>query len=173
MTRAMQNGPRRSTNLTPWSPVDDPYHRYKKLRRLLRILANIIDSPDPALIPFADSEETDDADIIELAVPGISKQDVTIEAGDPQVSLRGGLKQRGRAGILRRQIRLVGRVNSEVVPPSDVEEAGASARWGNSGDRDDGGGRVLSFVSRRPARSPLGAPGDDRDEVPGGPETAA
>jgi HSP20 family protein len=131
MTRMMQNAPRRSTNLAPWNPVDELDRMYSELSRFLGGFTNMNDSPEQPFIPLADIEETDDAYIIELEVPGVSREDVTIEAKDRRVTIGGELKERERTGILRRQTRRVGRFNFEAVLPSDVDETGASARLEN------------------------------------------
>jgi HSP20 family protein len=131
MTRTMHDAPRRSTNLAPWNPVEELDRMYDELGRFLGSFTNMTDSPEQAFIPLADIEETDDAYIIELEIPGVSKEDVTIEVTDHRVTIGGEIKQRERTGMLRRRTRRVGRFNFEAVLPSDVDETGASARLEN------------------------------------------
>jgi HSP20 family protein len=72
-------------------------------------------------VPAADIEETDDAYVLELELPGVHKGDVTIELRDNEVRITGEIKQRERTGVLRRQTRRVGQFEYTVMLPGDVD----------------------------------------------------
>src|SRR5690606_26044133 len=94
-----------------------------------------------ALTPLADVEETDDAYVVELDLPGVKRGDVDVEVDGRRLSVRGERKERERAGILRRRERTVGRFAYEVTLPGDVDADGVEARL------DDG---VLSVRLPKP-----------------------
>jgi len=75
----------------------------------------------PAWVPAADIEEMDDAYVIEMEVPGVHKDDVTIELRDNEVRITGEVKQKERTGRLRRQTRRVGQFEYLVMLPGDVD----------------------------------------------------
>ncbi|HEX2023817.1 MAG TPA: Hsp20/alpha crystallin family protein [Acidimicrobiales bacterium] len=77
--------------------------------------------------PLADMEETDDAYVVEVELPGVKRDDISIEVAGRRLSVSGERKERQRTGILRRRTRTVGRFNYEIVLPGDVEEDAVSA----------------------------------------------
>jgi len=84
-------------------------------------LASSSTGQPPAWIPAADVEETDDAYTIELDVPGVRREDVSIELRDNEVRISGEVKQRERTGTLRRQTRRVGQFEYMVALPGDID----------------------------------------------------
>jgi len=72
-------------------------------------------------VPSADIEETDDAYILELELPGVHKEDVNIELRDNEVRITGEIKQKERTGVLRRQTRRVGQFEYTVMLPGDID----------------------------------------------------
>jgi len=78
-------------------------------------------SQAPFWVPAADLEETDDAYILELDLPGVRKDDVNIEVRDNEVRVTGEIKQKERTGILRRQMRRVGQFQYVVALPGDID----------------------------------------------------
>jgi HSP20 family protein len=65
----------------------------------------------------ADIEETDDAYIVELDVPGVKSDGLTVEVPNDVVRVSGEAKERERVGQVRRQDRPVGRFEYVVVLP--------------------------------------------------------
>ena len=78
-------------------------------------------SQAPFWVPAADLEETDDAYVLELELPGVRKEDVNIELRDNEVRITGEIKQKERTGILRRQMRRVGQFQYVVALPGDID----------------------------------------------------
>lgn len=126
---------RRSTDAPrPAGDWPDRWSPFAELERLNRQLASFLESwralPDlfgDAFTPLADVEETDDAYLVEIELPGVKRDDVDIEIAGRRVTVRGERKERERVGILRRRERTVGRFAYEVTLPGDVDEDGVEA----------------------------------------------
>jgi len=89
-------------------------------RRLPEVIGN-------GFTPLADIEETADAYLVEIELPGVRRDDVDIEIAGRRVSVRGERKEKERVGMLRRRERTVGRFSYEVTLPGDVDEEGVEA----------------------------------------------
>ena len=133
------------TELERWNP-------FEEFDRLHRQLLSWLDTWSPlswpdvtttAFTPVADVEETDDAYLVELEVPGIKRDDLDIEVSGRRLSVRGERKEKERVGVLRRRERAVGRFRYELTLPSGIEEDEVEARL------DDG---VLTIRLPKPER---------------------
>ena len=82
---------------------------------------------DGEFVPLADVEETDDAFIVEVEVPGVKKSDIDISLAGRRLVISGERQEKERVGILRRRTRSVGRFRYEVLLPGDVDEGGVTA----------------------------------------------
>ena len=80
-----------------------------------------------AFTPLADVEETDEAYVAEIELPGVAPEDLSVEVAGPRLTVTGERKERERVGILRRRTRTVGRFHYEVLLPGEVEEEGVEA----------------------------------------------
>lgn len=80
-----------------------------------------------AFTPVADVEETPEAYLVEIELPGVKREDVDIEIAGQHLTVRGERKEKERIGILRRRERTVGRFSYEVTVPGDVEDGGVEA----------------------------------------------
>jgi HSP20 family protein len=69
----------------------------------------------------ADIEETDDAFIVQLDVPGVKPEDIDVELRENQVRITGEIKEKERTGVLRRQTRPVGRFEHLIALPGEVD----------------------------------------------------
>lgn len=78
--------------------------------------------PGGAMDLLADLEETDDAFIAEVELPGVSRDDVDVEIEGRRLVVTADRKERERTGVLRRRTRHVGSMRHEVLLPADVEE---------------------------------------------------
>lgn len=106
----------------------------EELDRLNHQLANLVDhwSRLPALLnggftPLADLEETSDAYLVEIELPGIKRDDIDIEISGRRLCVRGERKEKERVGILRRRERKMGGFTYEVVLPGAVSEDAVEA----------------------------------------------
>lgn len=105
-----------------------------ELERLNRQLAGYLDLwrqnaslLDGLFRPPADVEETDDAYIVDIELPGVRKQDLDIEIAGRRLTVRGERKDKERVGILRRRERSVGGFQYEVTLPGNVDDDGIVA----------------------------------------------
>ncbi|MDQ4069641.1 MAG: Hsp20/alpha crystallin family protein [Actinomycetota bacterium] len=80
-----------------------------------------------AFTPLADLEETDEAYLVEIELPGVKLEDLSVEVAGRRLTVTGERKERERVGILRRRTRTVGRFHYEVLLPGDVDEEGVTA----------------------------------------------
>jgi HSP20 family protein len=81
-----------------------------------------------AWAPLADVEETEDAYSVEIELPGVRREDIDIQLDDRQLTVSGEVKEKERAGILRRRTRRVGRFQYSVTLRADVDADDVSAR---------------------------------------------
>ena len=77
--------------------------------------------------PLADVEETDEAYLVEIELPGVKREDVDIEVAGQLLTVRGDRKEKERVGILRRRERTVGHFSYEVTLPSGIDEDAVEA----------------------------------------------
>jgi HSP20 family protein len=85
-----------------------------------------------AWTPPVDIMEADDAWIVEAELPGVDRDDITVEVRDSELSISGEIKERERQGILRRRTRRVGEFDFHVTLPgqADAEHVEATLRDG-------------------------------------------
>jgi HSP20 family protein len=74
-----------------------------------------------AWTPPVDIEETDDAYVVEAELPGVKREDVSIELAGNELSITGEIKEKERKGIVRRRTRRVGRYELRVVLPDNID----------------------------------------------------
>ena len=72
-------------------------------------------------------EETDDAYVVEIDLPGVKRDDIDIQLSDRQLTVSGEIKEKERTGILRRRTRRVGQFSYSVTLPADVDADKVSA----------------------------------------------
>lgn len=96
-----------------------------------------------AFVPLADVEETPEAYLVEIELPGVKKGDLDIEIAGRRLTVTGERKERQRRGILRTRERTVERFHYEVTLPGDVDESGIEANL------DEG---VLTVRAPKPKR---------------------
>lgn len=104
--------------------VRDPVDEFEGLARDMLTWANTwrLPSLDGFQTALGDLEETDDAFILDIDLPGVSKKDVDLELEGRRLIVTAERKERERTGILRRRTRTVGTYRHEVVLPADVDE---------------------------------------------------
>lgn len=107
-----------------WDPFD-------QLNRLSQQLSGFLGMQVPSLgegfTPLGDIEESEDAYTVDLELPGVKKDDISVEVSGRRLVVSGERKERERVGILRRQTRSVGRFHYEVTLPSALDEDGVDA----------------------------------------------
>jgi HSP20 family protein len=99
----------------------DPFSEMEGLYDRMGQLMQGLTGDLPVLPAVADIEETDDAYIVELDVPGVKRDDINVEVRENLVRISGEIKERERVGLLRRQERPVGKFEYLVTLPSEVD----------------------------------------------------
>jgi HSP20 family protein len=114
------------SELVSWDPLAD----LERLSEQLRSLVGAGGSPleDLGFRPPADIEETDDAFVVELDLPGVKAADVNVELSGRRLTVSGERKERERTGVLRGRARRVGQFHYEVVLPGEVDADKVEAR---------------------------------------------
>lgn len=111
---------RRDTELQ----THDPFAELERMSRdLLSFAANW---RTPALdggvgLALADLEEDDDGFTVDVDLPGVAKDAVSIELEGRRLVISAERKERERVGVLRRRTRHIGSLRHEVVLPADVD----------------------------------------------------
>ncbi len=84
--------------------------------------------PDAPWIPAADVTETDDAYVIEVELPGVSKDQLNVEVNDRDVVVSGEIAEpEEREGRRRRKSRRTGRFEFRTTLPGDIDAENVSA----------------------------------------------
>src|SRR4051812_36297000 len=114
-----------------WSPWAEFTELHEQMGRLLsETFGGAFPDPDRAgsgWRPAVDVEETDEAYLVELELPGVKRDDVSVEFGGGELAVTGEVKQKERIGFLRTRTRPVGRFDYRVSLPAEVQEEQVSA----------------------------------------------
>jgi HSP20 family protein len=82
-----------------------------------------------AFVPAVDIEETDDAFIVEVELPGVRRDDITIEAGPGELHITGEVVDRERTGVMRHRTRRTGRFSYRVSLPAGTDPTAITATY--------------------------------------------
>lgn len=119
----------RTRTLSSWDPTSDieraVHHMSQLFDHALRHAPELFEAD--AFSPFADLEETDDAYVLTVELPGVRKDDIDIQSHGRRITVSGERKEEERKGLLRKRTRSVGRFFHEVVLPGDVDEDAITA----------------------------------------------
>jgi HSP20 family protein len=119
---------RTTTDITRTDPVTE---LTQQLTRLVDELSPELAGAAEGFLPLVDLEETDDAFMLDVELPGVNKEDVDIEIAGRRLVVTGERKERERVGLLRRRTRTYGRFRFEVILPADVDEEHVEASLDN------------------------------------------
>ena len=149
-------------HVQPWqrpeSPTNEIWDDLYGLRDDLRQLLGGLGWPVAARLstdgppPPADVEETDDAYVVDVELPGVRKSDIAVSVEGRRLSVDAERRERQRTGVLRRRTRAVGHLRYEVVVPGDIDADEVKASL------DDGvlTVRLGKATSHRARRIPIG-----------------
>jgi HSP20 family protein len=108
---------------TRWLPTD-PFASfediYRRMDQLMHSFATDVDRTGWSAFPV-DIEETDDSYVVEIDLPGVSPDDVTLEWSGRELTVHGEVKERERKGYLRQQTRRVGQFHHSVTLPGTID----------------------------------------------------
>jgi HSP20 family protein len=117
----------RSANLTRWDPVTDVDRLRSQIDALFEGSVNLPDALADVFVPLADIEETDDAYVVEIELPGVDRKDIDVSVTGRRVLVTGERKERERTGLIRRRTRKVGEFRYELVLPDELDPEGVDA----------------------------------------------
>jgi HSP20 family protein len=100
----------------PFRGLDEFYDRFSKT-----VGFGASDALD-RWIPLADLEETDDAYVVEVELPGLGDEDVDVQLDDRVLTVSGEIQEKKRTGILHRRTRKVGRFDYTVMLPGELDD---------------------------------------------------
>lgn len=113
-SRATQ--PVRRLPADPFGHFDDIYQRMAQMMRSF--------GQEPERAAWAapmDIEETEDEYMVEVDLPGVNRDDLSLEWNERQLAIHGEVKERERKGFLRQQGRPVGEFHYTMTLPGDVD----------------------------------------------------
>ena len=107
----------------------DPWREFTELQaRLDQLMSGFFGTPSGDLLagagrwaPLADVTETDDAYVVEVDVPGIKGEDLTVEATDGELVVSGESMDKERTGMLRTRTRRTGRFEYRTSLPANAD----------------------------------------------------
>ncbi|MET8562691.1 Hsp20/alpha crystallin family protein [Streptomyces flaveolus] len=119
---------RREQTGTVWDPFREFHDLYQRMGQLWQAAVpgggGLIGD---AWAPLADLEETDDAYLVEVDLPGVRKDDIAIELNAGELSVHGEIKEKERSGVLRSRTRRSGQFDYRVTLPQDTDEENVTA----------------------------------------------
>ena len=122
-----QNLPARSGSATTrqgtavWSPLAEMGDLYARMSQLMHATSGHgWHWSGQAWAPLADLRETDDAYVVEMDLPGVKKDDITVELSGNELVVTGDLKD-GADGQSSQRIRRSGHVEQRVLLPASAE----------------------------------------------------
>jgi len=123
---------RRTSTSAPLTERWAPFHELDELHDRMEELMQGVWSETRAgngipWVPAVDIEETEDGWVVEAELPGVDKKDVNVELRDSELTITGEIKERERAGILRRRTRRKGRFEYRVTLPGEADAEGIDA----------------------------------------------
>jgi len=122
MTLSVPPASRAATRWDPFRELDELYERMNHLWE-----SGVGADGADRWVPLADIEETDDAYMIEMDLPGVNKDDIDIEVNGRELTVSGEIKEKERAGILRRRTRKVGEFTYSVTLPGEIDDDNVGA----------------------------------------------
>jgi HSP20 family protein len=94
--------------------------------------------------PAVDLEETDDAWIFEVELPGARREDIQVEVSETELIISGTIAERERVGVVRHRARRSGSFEYRTSLPAGVDPGKVDARFDNG---------LLTVRVQRPERS--------------------
>lgn len=117
--------PRHNGTAGRWSPLwefDDVHDQMNRLvASVLGSVGAVGEAGAAAWTPPTDVTETEDAWLVEIDVPGLRRDDITVEATGSYLAVAGEYKEKERAGWRRSRTRRVGRFEYRTSLPTHVD----------------------------------------------------
>ena len=121
----------RPVRFARWDPFQEIENTWSRMGSLLsEVMGGFEGPPTPffteMMLPV-DIEETDDAFVVEIDLPGVRRDDISVDLSDGELCVSGEYKERERKGVLRRRTRAVGRFEHRITLPGEVDPNSVSA----------------------------------------------
>ncbi|MCC9711386.1 MULTISPECIES: Hsp20/alpha crystallin family protein [unclassified Streptomyces] len=81
--------------------------------------------------PAADIEDAEDAYLVELELPGMDKEQITVEVSEGELDVHGEVRQKERTGAVRRHTRRIGQFDYRTTLPPNADAEHISAELNN------------------------------------------
>ncbi len=109
-----------------WEPLRELEQVTDRMRRMLEQTFGGFGFPSQltetaAWSPLVDVEEADDAYVVEAELPGVKREEVSIELIGNELGITGQIKEREPKGTVRRRSRRTGRFEYRVNLPEHVD----------------------------------------------------
>ncbi|WP_309111991.1 Hsp20/alpha crystallin family protein [Saccharothrix sp.] len=104
-----------------WDPFQEFEDLYRRLGRWMDSMAGRLADSAGAWSPSADVTESADAYLVEVELPGVKRDDVTIDLLGSELAISGELKEKERQGLFRHRTRRTGQFSYRVTLPHDVD----------------------------------------------------
>ena len=114
-----------STDIAQWRPWPEPFAWDSRFNQLLDAMWR--PGGPPGFTPGDHFEETDDAFVVELDLPGVAKKDITVDVAGRRVAIHGQRVEKERKGLLRHTTRVTGQFSYELTLPTPVDETAVKA----------------------------------------------
>ncbi|MFI7296403.1 Hsp20/alpha crystallin family protein [Streptomyces sp. NPDC050121] len=81
--------------------------------------------------PPADVEDTEDAYLVELELPGVNRDQITVEVAEGELDVHGEVRPREHTGVVRRHTRRIGQFDYRTTVPPNADTEHISADLAN------------------------------------------
>ena len=102
----------------PWRELTDLQAR---MGQLMQSVFEPLEEATRSWRPLADISETDDGYVLEVELPGVKREDISIDVTGNQLTISGEFKEKEKRGLLRSRTRRVGRFEYRTFLPQDVD----------------------------------------------------
>lgn len=122
MTELVPREDRDLVTVDPFAGLLDLQAEFDRWRQRWRDLLSGDILPAGAFVPLADVEETEDAYVVEIELPGVDRRDIEVLTTGRRLTVTGERKEKERVGVLRRRTRRVGTFRYEIEFPGEIAE---------------------------------------------------
>jgi HSP20 family protein len=125
---------RRSEGTTTerWDAVNELEQMTERMRRMLEQtfggLGFARTAERTGWAPVADVEEQDDAYVVQVELPGVKPEDVTIELVGNELTVTGEVQEEERKGVVRKKMRRYGRFDYRIALPNQLDAEKVDAK---------------------------------------------
>jgi HSP20 family protein len=110
-----------------WDPLREFDELQDRMNRLMASMFGAFDGRTEIWTPLADVTETDDAYLVEVEVPGVKRDDISVEVSGNELVISGEYKERERPGVTRSRTRRYGRFEYRTMLPNNINADNISA----------------------------------------------